>query len=88
MAPSSQYPVKSIVSLNICMPWNLDKDIRRSASPVGVHPEMVFLSNPPVEDAAGGEEDKSLRPPLLPHGTFYLFYWGEMLALVKSALNI
>jgi hypothetical protein len=24
---------------------------------------MVFLPNPPVEDAAGGEADKSLRPP-------------------------
>jgi hypothetical protein len=24
---------------------------------------MVFLSNPPVEDAAGGEADKSLRLP-------------------------
>jgi len=24
---------------------------------------MVFLSNPPVKDAAGGEADKSLRLP-------------------------
>jgi hypothetical protein len=24
---------------------------------------MVFLPNPPVEDAAGGEADKSLRLP-------------------------
>ena len=26
---------------------------------------MVFLLNPPVEDAAGGEADKSLRLPCL-----------------------
>jgi len=34
---------------------------------------MVFLSNPPVEDAAGGEADKSLR---LPCGMRSLFLWG------------
>ena len=28
-----------------------------------IHPYMVFLPNPPVEDAAAGEADKSLRLP-------------------------
>jgi hypothetical protein len=34
---------------------------------------MVFLPNPPVEDAAGGEADKSLR---LPCEMRSLFLWG------------
>jgi hypothetical protein len=34
---------------------------------------MVFLLNPPVEDAAGGEADKSLR---LPREMRSLFLWG------------
>jgi len=34
---------------------------------------MVFLPNPPVEDAAGGEADKSLR---LPCEMRRLFLWG------------
>jgi len=34
---------------------------------------MVFLPNPPVEDAAGGEADKSLR---LFCGMRSLFLWG------------
>jgi hypothetical protein len=38
------------------------------------------LSNPPAEDAAGGEAYKSLRLPCLPDETFYFYHWGEMFA--------
>jgi hypothetical protein len=38
---------------------------------------MAILPNPPVEDAAGGEADKSFRLPCLLYETFYLFHRGE-----------
>ena len=40
---------------------------------------MVFLPNPPVEDAAGGEADKSLR---LPCEMRSLFLWGYVRKII------
>jgi hypothetical protein len=37
---------------------------------------MTILPNPPVEDAACGEADNSLRLHCLPYETFYLFHQG------------
>jgi hypothetical protein len=50
---------------------------------------MVFLPNPPVEDAAGGEADKSLCLPCLPNGMFlkFLFHRGEMPAQLNPYLT-
>jgi hypothetical protein len=46
---------------------------------------MVFLPNPPVEDAAGGEADKSLR---LPCEMRSLFLWGYAKKIILGILNI
>ena len=48
---------------------------------------MVFLLNPPVEDAAGGEADKSLR---LPREMQRLFHQGMLKKnpLLYGLLNI
>ena len=46
---------------------------------------MVFLPNPPVEDAAGGEANKSLR---LPCEMRSLFLWGYAQKLILEILNI
>jgi hypothetical protein len=46
---------------------------------------MVFLSNPPVEDAAGGEADKSLR---LPCEMQSLFLWGYDQKIILGILHI
>jgi hypothetical protein len=45
---------------------------------------MVFLSNPPVEDAAGGEADKSLR---LPREMRSLFQWGYAQKIILGILE-
>jgi hypothetical protein len=41
---------------------------------------MVFLPKPPVEDAAGGEADKSLR---LPCEMRSLFLWGYAQKIIR-----
>jgi hypothetical protein len=46
---------------------------------------MVFLPNPPVEDAAGGEADKSL---CLPCEMRSLFLWGYDQKIILRILNI
>jgi len=45
---------------------------------------MVFLPNPPVEDAAGGEADKSQR---LPCEMQSLFLWGQSTELFVRRTN-
>jgi hypothetical protein len=46
--------------------------------------KVIFWPNPPVEDAAGGEADKSLR---LPCEMRSLFLWGWSLVLSLNKLE-
>jgi hypothetical protein len=46
---------------------------------------MVFLPNPPVEDAACGEADKYLR---LPREMQSLFHWGYAQKIILGILYI
>jgi hypothetical protein len=45
------------------------------------------MPNPPAEDTAGSEADKSLCLPCLPYETFYLFHQGEMPVLLNPYLT-